>query len=58
MITAPTQHAQAALMREACARAGLLPREVDYVEAHATGTRVGDRIEGNAIRQVFGGPGP
>ena len=56
MITAPTQHAQAALMREACARAGLLPREVDYVEAHATGTRVGDRIEGNAIGQVFGGP--
>ena len=56
MITAPTQHAQVALMRAACARAGLFPREVDYLEAHATGTRVGDRIEGNAIGQVFGGP--
>jgi len=56
MITAPTQHAQAELMRAACARAGLSPDEVDYIEAHATGTRVGDRIEGNAIREVFGGP--
>ena len=57
MITAPTQHAQVALMRAACSRAGLFPREVDYLEAHATGTRVGDRVEGNAIGQVFGGPG-
>lgn len=57
MITAPTRHAQVALMRAACSRAGLFPREVDYLEAHATGTRVGDRIEGNAIGQVFGGPG-
>ena len=55
MITAPTQHAQVELMRAACARAGLSPNDVDYIEAHATGTRVGDRIEGNAIREVFGG---
>ncbi|HEY6309696.1 MAG TPA: type I polyketide synthase [Streptosporangiaceae bacterium] len=55
MITAPTQHAQVELMRAACARAGISPGEVDYLEAHATGTRVGDRIEGNAIGEVFGG---
>ena len=55
MITAPTRHAQAELMRAACARAGIEPDDVDYIEAHATGTRVGDRVEGNAIREVFGG---
>ena len=54
-ITAPTQHAQAALMRAAHARAGRCPEEFDYIEAHATGTAVGDRIEGNAIAEAFGG---
>ncbi len=54
-ITAPTQHSQAALMRTACARAGKQPQDFDYIEAHATGTIVGDRIEGNAIAEAFGG---
>jgi acyl transferase domain-containing protein len=54
MITAPTRHAQAALMRAACARAGLSPDDVDYIEAHATGTPVGDAAEAHAIREVFG----
>ena len=54
-ITAPTRHAQAELMRIACARAGHAPQEFDYIEAHATGTVVGDRIEGNAIAEAFGG---
>ncbi len=54
-ITAPTRHAQVDLMRTACARAGRTPAEFDYVEAHATGTVVGDRIEGNAIIEAFGG---
>ena len=53
-ITAPTRHAQAALMRTAHARAGREPRDLDYIEAHATGTVVGDRIEGNAITEAFG----
>ncbi len=52
-ITAPTSHAQAELMRTARARAGRSPREIDYVEAHATGTVVGDRFEGNAISEAF-----
>ena len=56
-ITAPTRHAQIELMRTACARAGLVPQEFDYIEAHATGTVVGDRIEGNAIAEAFGGNG-
>ena len=54
-ITAPTQHSQAALMRAAHAQAGRPPRDFDYIEAHATGTAVGDRIEGNAIADAFGG---
>ena len=54
-ITAPTRHAQIELMRTACTRAGRAPRDFDYIEAHATGTVVGDRIEGNAIAEAFGG---
>ena len=54
-ITAPTRHAQVALMRTASARAGRAPGDFDYVEAHATGTVVGDRIEGNAIAEAVGG---
>ena len=54
-ITAPTRHSQVELMRNAYARAGLGPGDFDYIEAHATGTVVGDRIEGNAIAEAFGG---
>ena len=54
-ITAPTRHSQVELMRIACARANRAPQEFDYIEAHATGTVVGDRIEGNAITEAFGG---
>ena len=54
-ITAPTRHGQIELMRTACARAGRTSRDFDYIEAHATGTRVGDRIEGNAISEAYGG---
>ena len=53
-ISAPTGHAQVELMRSASARAGLAPNDFDYIEAHATGTEVGDRIEGNAIAEAFG----
>ena len=56
-ISAPTRHAQIELMREASARAARTPGEFDYIEAHATGTEVGDRIEGNAIAEAFGDSG-
>ena len=55
MITAPTRHAQIDLMRTAWTRAGFSSQDADYIEAHATGTVVGDRIEGNAIAEAFGG---
>ncbi len=54
-ISAPTRHSQVLLMREAAARASRTPCEFDYVEAHATGTAVGDPVEGNAIAEAFGG---
>jgi 3-oxoacyl-[acyl-carrier-protein] synthase II len=41
-------------MREALKDAGLEPREVDYVNAHATATMQGDKEEAEAIRDVFG----
>ena len=53
-ISAPTRHGQVQLMREAAARAGRSPIDFDYIEAHATGTAVGDPIEGNAIAEAFG----
>ena len=45
-------------MRNALADAGVTPGEVDYVSAHATGTRVGDAAEAAACRAVFGSEVP
>lgn len=53
-LTVPSGAAQAALMREAYAKAGIAPRDVVFVEAHGTGTPVGDPIEVNAIGSVVG----
>jgi len=39
-------------------RAGLAPQEIEYVNAHAAGTPVGDGIEGRALMKVFGTEGP
>ena len=41
-------------MKAALADAGIDASEVDYVSAHATGTRVGDQAEAAAIRSVLG----
>jgi acyl transferase domain-containing protein/NADPH:quinone reductase-like Zn-dependent oxidoreductase/acyl carrier protein len=53
-ISVPNGEAQADLLREACNRAGVRPTDVQYLEAHGTGTPVGDPIEANALGQVFG----
>jgi 3-oxoacyl-[acyl-carrier-protein] synthase II len=38
-------------------RSGLKPGEVDYVNAHGTGTRLNDRVESLALRKLFGSAG-
>ncbi|WP_302138317.1 type I polyketide synthase [Halomonas alkalicola] len=48
-LTVPSPTAQAALMRQAYRQAGIAPDEIDYLEAHGTGTPVGDPIETRAI---------
>ena len=54
-IFTPSRITQVELMQRAGDRAGLTPPQFDYLEAHATGTPVGDPIEANAIADVFGG---
>lgn len=41
-------------MESALDHAGIGPRDVDYVNAHATGTQLGDAAESQAILQVMG----
>ncbi|KAK8054760.1 hypothetical protein PG994_009827 [Apiospora phragmitis] len=55
-ITVPDGTCQRALYRTLLERSGLAPDDVSYMEAHGTGTRVGDPIEMASIREVFGGP--
>ncbi len=52
-ITVPSSDAQIALMREVYERAGISPSEIQYIEAHGTGTPVGDPIEATAIGTVL-----
>lgn len=48
-LTVPSADAQATLMRQAYEQAGISPSDIDYLEAHGTGTAVGDPIETRAI---------
>ncbi len=52
-LTAPSRPAQAALLREAYAKAGIHPQDVGMIEAHGTGTSLGDPIEMEALSEVF-----
>lgn len=55
-VTAPHPEGRGAAeaMTKALADAGLAPDEVDFVSAHATGTKLNDPAEAKAIRAVFG----
>jgi len=53
-IVSPTVEGPAAAMRACLEDAGLRPEDVDYVNAHGTGTKANDEIETSAIRRVFG----
>jgi 3-oxoacyl-[acyl-carrier-protein] synthase II len=52
----PSPHPEPAIaaMRQALADAELNPNEVDYVNAHATSTPVGDQAEAKVLQTVFG----
>ncbi|MBV9774812.1 MAG: non-ribosomal peptide synthetase, partial [Gemmatimonadetes bacterium] len=52
--TAPRREGQAAAISEALAVAGVEPAEIAYVEAHGSGTEVGDPIEVAALTTAFG----
>ncbi len=53
-LTVPNGPAQERVMENALAQAGVAPSEVDYLEAHATGSQLGDPIELNAAAAVYG----
>lgn len=53
-ITNPDAQGQARAMRAALRDAGLAPADVGYVNAHGTGTLVGDVAEAESLRSVFG----
>ena len=42
------------MIRDALANAGVNPQDVSYIEAHGTGTSLGDPIEVQALGAVFG----
>ena len=53
-LTVPNGPAQQALYRKALQNANVAPEEVTYIEAHGTGTSLGDPIEVRNLGMVFG----
>lgn len=52
-LTAPNPKAQAELIKTAYQEARIDPRSVSYIEAHGTGTSLGDPIEINGLKSAF-----
>lgn len=57
-ISVPTTAMQAELLRTVYGRAGVDPHELAYLEAHGTGTAVGDPIEARALIEALAGKRP
>ncbi|MFC8718552.1 type I polyketide synthase [Kitasatospora sp. NPDC057198] len=53
-VTAPNRWAQQKVLRAAYRRAGVTPDQVSFLEAHGTGTVLGDAIECAALGEVHG----
>lgn len=53
-LTVPNGPAQQEVLRSALDDARLAPEEVSYIEAHGTGTLLGDPIEAGALQEVYG----
>ncbi len=56
-ITAPASDGDGAFrsMQAAIKRAGIEPKDIDYINAHGTSTPLGDEIELGAVERLFGG---
>jgi acyl transferase domain-containing protein/acyl-CoA synthetase (AMP-forming)/AMP-acid ligase II/pimeloyl-ACP methyl ester carboxylesterase/acyl carrier protein len=54
-LTAPNGLAQQEVIRSAIANAKITPEELSYIEAHGTGTKLGDPIEVNSLKAVLKG---
>lgn len=54
-LSAPNGDAQRRLLQRVLQRAGLRPDDIDYLELHGTGTRLGDPIEYQSVADVFSG---
>ncbi|MCP4993780.1 MAG: SDR family NAD(P)-dependent oxidoreductase, partial [Gammaproteobacteria bacterium] len=52
-LTAPNGSAQEAVIRQALQQAQVEPAQISYIEAHGTGTALGDPIEIDALSTVF-----
>ncbi|MGN7972315.1 SDR family NAD(P)-dependent oxidoreductase [Serratia sp. 22264] len=52
-LTAPNPKAQTALLKRAYTKAGIDPRSIGYIEAHGTGTPLGDPIEIDGLKSAF-----
>ena len=52
-LTAPNPRAQADLLIAVYRKAGIDPRTIGYIEAHGTGTALGDPIEINGLKSAF-----
>lgn len=53
----PDADASAEVMRRTVLHAGLKPEDIDYINTHGTSTGVGDPLELDAIKEVFGADG-
>ena len=52
-VTAPSAKMQAELSRRVLEQSGVNPEDVDYFEAHGTGTAIGDVVEANSIAETY-----
>ncbi|MCG8339224.1 MAG: SDR family NAD(P)-dependent oxidoreductase [Proteobacteria bacterium] len=52
-LTSPNPNLQAKLLIEAYEKAGVAPNSIDYIEAHGTGTSLGDPVEINGLKKAF-----